>query len=68
MKRKNRIENLAEIFFNLSINKNETRNGNLKESYIQNNNNNILTDSYPDHYYVCGYPKQLITDYSLLLN
>ena len=38
----------------------------IKESNIQNNNTNTFNDNYPDHYYVCGYPKQLKTDYSFL--
>ena len=26
--------------------------------------NNILNDHYPNQYYACGYPQQLITDYN----
>jgi hypothetical protein len=26
--------------------------------------NDILNDHYPNQYYVCGYPQQLITDYN----
>ena len=51
---------------NLTINKNETHNYDLKELNIQNNNMNSLNDNYPDPYYVSGYPKQLITNYSFL--
>jgi hypothetical protein len=51
---------------NLTINKNETNNYDLKELNIQNNNMNSLNDNYPDPYYVSGYPKQLITNYSFL--
>lgn len=50
----------------LSIDKNETSKNKLKESNILNNNTNALNNIYPDDYYVCGYPKQLITDYSFL--
>ena len=28
--------------------------------------NNILNDHYPNQYYFCGYPQQLITDYNFL--
>jgi chlorite dismutase len=61
-------EELKKNIFNLSINKNDTSsNDNLRESNIQNNNStNTLNDGYPDQYYVCRYPKQLITDYSFL--
>ena len=52
--------------FDISININQTRNDDLKKSYIQNDNTNTLNNNYPDGYYVCGYPKQLITDYSFL--
>ena len=37
----------SKDIFDLSINKNETRNDNLKESYIHNNTN-TLNDNYPD--------------------
>ena len=26
--------------------------------------NDIMNDHYPNQYYVCGYPQQLITDYN----
>ena len=32
-----------------------------KETEVQND---ILNDHYPNLYYVCGYPQQLITDYT----
>ena len=32
-----------------------------KETEVQND---ILNDHYPNQYYVCGYPQQLITDYN----
>jgi len=32
-----------------------------KETEVQND---ILNDNYPNQYYVCGYPQQLITDYN----
>jgi len=28
--------------------------------------NDILNDHYPNQYYVCGYPHQLITDYNFI--
>jgi hypothetical protein len=28
--------------------------------------NDILNDHYPNQYYVCGYPQQLITDYNFI--
>ena len=34
-----------------------------KETEVQND---ILNDHYPNQYYACGYPQQLITDYILL--
>ena len=33
----------------------------LKESHIQND---ILNGQYPNQFFVCGYPQQLITDYN----
>ncbi|HJT84195.1 MAG TPA: hypothetical protein VJ697_06910 [Nitrososphaeraceae archaeon] len=59
---KKNIKNIV----NLPINKNETRNYDLKELSIQNNNTSTLNDKYPDQYYICGYPKQLIPNYSFL--
>ncbi len=32
-----------------------------KETEVQNV---ILNDNYPNQYYVCGYPQQLVTDYN----
>jgi len=32
-----------------------------KETEVQND---ILNDHYPNQYYVCGYPQQLITEYN----
>ena len=32
-----------------------------KETEVQND---ILNDHYPNQYYVCGYPQQLVTDYN----
>ena len=32
-----------------------------KETEVQND---ILNDNYPNQYYVCGYPQQLVTDYN----
>ena len=46
--------------------KNETSKNKLKESNILNNNTNALYHNYPEGYYVCGYPNQLITDYNFL--
>ena len=45
-----------------SMDKNKkTLNGDLKEPAIQND---ILNDRYPNQFFVCGYPKQIITDYN----
>ena len=45
-----------------SMDKNkETLNGDLKEIDIQNDN---LNARYPDQFFVCGYPQQVITDYN----
>jgi hypothetical protein len=45
-------------------------NKNIFNSLISKNgtqdNTNISNDNYPDQYYICGYPKQLITNYSFL--
>ena len=35
--------------------------GELKETAVQNN---ILNGPYPDQFFMCGYPQQLITDYN----
>ena len=35
--------------------------GELKETSVQNN---ILNGPYPDQFFMCGYPQQLITDYN----
>lgn len=45
-----------------SMDKNKkTLNSDLKEPSIQND---ILNDRYPNQFFVCGYPKQIITDYN----
>ena len=54
-----------QYIFDSSINKNKTRNDNLKEPYIHNNTN-VLNDTYSHQYFVCGYPKLLIKDYNFL--
>ena len=68
-KKNNEIEKDGKEFnkdiFDLSIDKNKTLNDNLKEPYIHNNTN-ILNDKYPYQYFVCGYPKHLIKDYTFL--
>jgi hypothetical protein len=43
----------------------KTNNDNLKGQDSQNKTN-VLNDTYPNNYYICGYPKQLITNYSFL--
>lgn len=42
-----------------SIDKTRKINKDSKETEVQND---ILNDHYPNQYYVCGYPQQLITD------
>ena len=44
-----------------SIDKTKKINKDSKETEVQND---ILNDHYPNQYYVCGYPQQLITDYN----
>ena len=44
-----------------SIDKTKKINGDSKETEVQND---ILNDHYPNQYYVCGYPQQLITEYN----
>jgi hypothetical protein len=44
-----------------SIDKTETINRDSKKPEVQND---ILNDQYPNQYYICGYPQQLITDYN----
>jgi hypothetical protein len=44
-----------------SIDKTKKINKVSKETEVQND---ILNDHYPNQYYVCGYPQQLITDYN----
>ena len=44
-----------------SIDKTKKINSDSKEPEVQNN---ILNDRYPNQYYICGYPQQLITDYN----
>src|ERR671919_86778 len=39
----------------------KTLNDELKDKKIQND---ILNTQYPNQFFVCGYPKQLITDYN----
>jgi hypothetical protein len=39
----------------------KTLNDELKDKKIQND---ILNTQYPNQYFVCGYPKQLITEYN----
>ena len=35
-----------------------------KDDKINKVQNDILNDHYPNQYYACGYPQQLITDYN----
>ena len=44
-----------------SIDKIKKINKDSKETEVQND---ILNDHYPNQYYVCGYPQQLVTDYN----
>ena len=44
-----------------SIDKTKKINRDSKEPEVQND---ILNDQYPNQYYICGYPQQLITDYN----
>jgi len=44
-----------------SINKTKKINKDSKETEVQDD---ILNDHYPNQYYICGYPQQLITDYN----
>ena len=44
-----------------SIEKTTKPHGELKETAVQNN---ILNGPYPDQFFMCGYPQQLITDYN----
>jgi hypothetical protein len=45
-----------------SINKiKKTHNGDLKELDVQND---VLNSIYPNQFYICGYPQQIITDYN----
>ena len=43
------------------IDKTKKINIDSKEPEVQND---ILNDRYPNQYYMCGYPQQLITDYN----
>jgi hypothetical protein len=44
-----------------SIDKTKKINKDSKETEVQYD---VLNDHYPNQYYVCGYPQQLITDYN----
>ena len=44
-----------------SIDKTKKINRDSKEPEVQND---ILNDQYPNQYYICGYPQQLITKYN----
>ena len=44
-----------------SIDKTKKINRDSKEPEVQND---ILNDQYPNQYYICGYPQQLITNYN----
>jgi hypothetical protein len=44
-----------------SIDKTDKIKKDSKETEVQNN---ILNDHYPNQYYICGYPQQLMTDYN----
>jgi hypothetical protein len=46
-----------------SIDKTKKINKDSKETEVQND---ILNDHYPNQYYVCGYPQQLVRDYNFL--
>ena len=56
------IKTLRKIFPVSSIDKTKKPpHGELKETAVQNN---ILNGPYPDQFFMCGYPQQLITDYN----
>ncbi len=44
-----------------SIEKTDNIKKDSKETEVQND---ILNDHYPNQYYVCGYPQQLVTNYN----
>ena len=44
-----------------SIDKIEKIKRDSKDTEVQND---ILNDNYPNQYYVCGYPQQLVSDYN----
>jgi hypothetical protein len=46
-----------------SIDKTKKINKDSKETEVQND---ILNDHYPNQYYLCGYPQQLVRDYNSL--
>ena len=46
-----------------SIDKTKKINQDSKETEVQND---ILNDHYPNQYYLCGYPQQLVRDYNSL--
>jgi hypothetical protein len=48
-----------------SIEKTKKIDKDSKEPEVQND---ILNDHYPNQYYVCGYPQQLVRDYNSLEN
>ncbi len=48
-----------------SIDKTKKINRDSKEPEVQND---ILNDQYPNQYYLCGYPQQLITKYNSFEN
>lgn len=48
-----------------SIDKTKKFNRDSKEPEVQND---ILKDQYPNQYYICGYPQQLITKYNSFEN
>ena len=39
----------------------KTHNDKLKETNVQND---VLNGRYPNQFYICGYPQQVITDYN----
>ena len=60
-KEKDYVEDLKKDIPVSSIDKTNKINKDSKEIKVQND---ILNDHYPNQYYVCGYPQQLITNYN----
>ena len=57
----NNDKDLEDVSSSLVDRNKKTLNDDLKEPVIQND---ILNDQYPNQFYICGYPQQIITDYN----